>query len=72
MIKGVLDVMLDLATDGMTMVVVSHEMGFTRAAADRIAFLDFGKLVEITTPEELFNNPQHDRTKLFLSQILEH
>ena len=72
MIKGVLDVMLDLANDGMTMVVVSHEMGFARAAADRIALLDFGKLVEITTPEELFNNPQHDRTKLFLSQILEH
>ena len=72
MIKGVLDVMLDLANDGMTMVVVSHEMGFARAAADRIALLDFGKLVEITSPDQLFNNPQHDRTKLFLSQILEH
>ena len=72
MIKGVLDVMLDLANDGMTMVVVSHEMGFARAAADRIALLDFGKLVELTTPDQLFNNPQHERTKLFLSQILEH
>jgi polar amino acid transport system ATP-binding protein len=72
MIKGVLDVMLNLAEEGMTMVVVSHEMGFVRAAADRIALLDFGKLVELTTPDELFNNPQHERTKLFLSQILEH
>jgi polar amino acid transport system ATP-binding protein len=72
MIKGVLDVMLDLANEGMTMVVVSHEMGFARAAADRIAFLDYGKLVEITTPDQLFTNPQHERTKLFLSQILEH
>lgn len=72
MIKGVLDVMLDLAEEGMTMVVVSHEMGFVRAAADRVAFLDEGGLVEITTPEQLFNNPQTDRTKLFLSQILQH
>jgi ABC-type polar amino acid transport system ATPase subunit len=64
--------MLDLAEEGMTMVVVSHEMGFVRAAADRIAFLDFGRLVELTTPEELFNNPRHERTQLFLSQILEH
>jgi polar amino acid transport system ATP-binding protein len=72
MIKGVLDVMLDLAEEGMTMVVVSHEMGFVRAAADRIAFLDFGRLVELTTPDELFNNPRTERTKEFLSQILEH
>jgi len=72
MIKGVLDVMLDLAEEGMTMVVVSHEMGFVRAAADRIAFLDFGRLVELTTPEELFNNPGTDRTKEFLGQILQH
>lgn len=72
MIKGVLDVMLDLADEGMTMVVVSHEMGFVRAAADRIAFLDFGRLVELTTPEELFNNPGTERTKEFLSQILQH
>lgn len=72
MIKGVLDVMLDLAEEGMTMVVVSHEMGFVRAAADRIAFLDFGRLVELTTPEKLFNNPGTERTQEFLSQILQH
>jgi polar amino acid transport system ATP-binding protein len=72
MIKEVLDVMLDLAQEGMTMVCVSHEMGFVRSAADEVVFMDFGKVVEHTTPEGLFNNPQHDRTKLFLSQILEH
>ncbi len=72
MIKEVLDVMLDLAKEGMTMVVVTHEMGFCRAAADRVMFMDFGQIVEIASPEELFNNPQHDRTKLFLSQILKH
>jgi polar amino acid transport system ATP-binding protein len=72
MIKEVLDVMLDLAQEGMTMVCVSHEMGFVRSAADQVVFMDFGKIVELTTPDGLFNNPQHDRTKLFLSQILEH
>ncbi|MFL7812423.1 MAG: amino acid ABC transporter ATP-binding protein [Anaerolineales bacterium] len=72
MIKEVLDVMLDLAREGMTMVCVSHEMGFVRSAADEVVFMDFGKVVEHTTPEGLFNNPQHERTKLFLSQILEH
>ncbi len=72
MIKEVLDVMLDLAQEGMTMVCVSHEMGFVRSAADEVVFMDFGKVVEHTTPEGLFSNPQHDRTKLFLSQILEH
>lgn len=72
MIKEVLDVMLDLAQEGMTMVCVSHEMGFVRSAADEVVFMDFGKIVEHTTPEGLFNNPQSDRTKLFLSQILEH
>lgn len=72
MIKEVLDVMLDLAQEGMTMVCVSHEMGFVRSAADEVVFMDFGKIVEHTTPDGLFNNPQHDRTKLFLSQILEH
>jgi ABC-type polar amino acid transport system ATPase subunit len=56
----------------MTMVCVSHEMGFVRSAADEVVFMDFGKVVEHTTPDGLFNNPQHDRTKLFLSQILEH
>ncbi|MBN1581242.1 MAG: amino acid ABC transporter ATP-binding protein [Anaerolineae bacterium] len=70
MIKEVLDVMLDLAEDGMTMVVVSHEMGFVRAAADRVVLLDYGQIVENTSPEELFNNPRHERTKRFLSQIL--
>ncbi len=70
MIKEVLDVMLDLAREGMTMLVVSHEMGFARAAARRIVFMDQGKIVEITTPEELFTAPKHERTKRFLSQIL--
>jgi polar amino acid transport system ATP-binding protein len=72
MIKEVLDVMLALAQEGMTMVVVSHEMGFTRAGADEIVFMDEGLIVERATPHDLFNNPQEDRTKLFLSQILSH
>jgi polar amino acid transport system ATP-binding protein len=72
MIKGVLDVMLDLAKEGMTMVVVSHEMGFVRAAADRVILLDNGSIVEETTPELLFTAPKEERTKLFLSQILHH
>jgi polar amino acid transport system ATP-binding protein len=70
MIREVLDVMLDLAREGMTMVVVSHEMGFAKAAADRMAFLEGGRVVEIATPEELFANPKEERTKRFLSQIL--
>lgn len=70
MIKEVLDVMLDLASEGMTMVVVTHEMGFARAAADEIIFMDEGLIVEQTTPEGLFTNPREERTKLFLSQIL--
>jgi ABC-type polar amino acid transport system ATPase subunit len=70
MIKEVLDVMLDLAREGMTMLVVSHEMGFARAAAQRIVFMDQGQIVEITTPEELFTAPKHERLKRFLSQIL--
>ena len=70
MIKEVLDVMLDLAHDGMTMLVVSHEMGFARAAAKRIVFMDQGQIIEITTPELLFTAPKHERTKRFLSQIL--
>ena len=70
MIKEVLDVMLDLASEGMTMVVVSHEMGFVRAAADRIFFMDEGSIVEETTPEGLFTAPKEDRTRLFLSKIL--
>lgn len=72
MIKEVLDVMLDLAKEGMTMVCVTHEMGFARSAADEIIFMDDGVIVEHTTPHELFNNPQEERTKKFLSQILQH
>ncbi len=70
MIKEVLDVMLTLAKEGMTMVVVSHEMGFAKAAADRIIFMDEGQIIEETTPELLFTAPKHERTKLFLSKIL--
>jgi polar amino acid transport system ATP-binding protein len=70
MIKEVLDVMLDLAREGMTMVVVSHEMGFAKAAADRMLFLSGGRVIEEATPEELFRNPKEARTKSFLEQIL--
>ncbi len=70
MIKEVLDVMLDLAREGMTMVVVSHEMGFARNAGNRMVFMDEGQIIEEATPEELFSNPRHERTKLFLSKIL--
>jgi polar amino acid transport system ATP-binding protein len=72
MIKEVLDVMMDLAKSGMTMLVVTHEMGFARAAAQRIIFMDEGKIIEDTTPEALFAAPKHERTKLFLSKILDH
>ena len=72
MIKEVLDVMVDLAESGMTMLVVSHEMGFASQVADRVIFMDEGQIVEQNTPDEFFNNPQSDRTKLFLSQILSH
>lgn len=71
MIKEVLDVMMLLAKEGITMVIVTHEMGFARAAADEVIFMDFGRIVENNTPDNLFNNPQSDRTKLFLSQILQ-
>ena len=70
MIQEVLDVMLSLAKEGMTMVVVSHEMGFARAAANRAIFMDGGQIVEEATPEVLFSNPSHERTKLFLSKVL--
>ncbi|RPI78300.1 MAG: amino acid ABC transporter ATP-binding protein [Chloroflexi bacterium] len=70
MIKEVLDVMLDLAKEGMTMVVVSHEMGFARAAAKRAIFMDEGLIVEEAPPDKLFSDPDHDRTKLFLSKVL--
>ena len=70
MIKEVLDVMVELAKGGMTMIVVTHEMGFARAVADRVVFMSDGRIVEVGTPEHFFTNPQEDRTKLFLSQIL--
>ncbi len=70
MIGEVLDVMKNLAKEGMTMVVVSHEMGFAREVADRVVFMDSGKIVEVGTPEHFFQNPTHPRTKQFLSQIL--
>jgi general L-amino acid transport system ATP-binding protein len=72
MIKEVLDVMVELAKSGMTMLVVTHEMGFARAVADRMFFFDEGQIVESGTPEDIFKNPKEDRTKLFLSQILSH
>ena len=72
MINEVLDVMIDLARDGMTMIGVTHEMGFARSVADRVIFMDEGEIVEEATPEEFFDNPVHERTKLFLSQILAH
>jgi len=72
MIKEVLDVMVELADTGMTMIVVSHEMGFAKTVADRVIFMDEGDIVEQNEPFEFFNNPQHPRTKLFLSQILQH
>lgn len=71
MVKEVLDAMISLANDGMTMIVVSHEMGFARSVAHRVLFMDYGKIIEENTPDEFFNNPQNDRTKLFLSQILD-
>jgi len=70
MIKEVLDVMIDLAREGMTMIVVTHEMGFAKSVAHRVLFMDFGQIVEGNTPQEFFENPRHERTKLFLSQIL--
>ncbi len=72
MISEVLDVMKELARDGMTMLCVTHEMGFAREVADRMVFMDKGQVVEIGTPKQIFSNPQQDRTKLFLSQILSH
>ncbi len=70
MIKEVLDVMIDLAKEGMTMIVVSHEMGFAKSVAHRVLFMDEGEILEENIPREFFENPQHERTKLFLSQIL--
>ncbi len=70
MVKEVLDAMIDLADEGMTMMVVTHEMGFAKRVAHRVLFMDEGQIVEENTPTEFFDNPQHERTKLFLSQIL--
>jgi ABC-type polar amino acid transport system ATPase subunit len=70
MIKEVLEVMLDLAKAGITMIVVTHEMGFARAAADRVVFMDKGAIVEQATPEVFFNHPVQERTRSFLAQIL--
>jgi general L-amino acid transport system ATP-binding protein len=72
MVSEVLDVMIQLAKEGMTMLCVTHEMGFARKVADRVIFMDKGQIVEENTPEEFFNNPQSERGKLFLSQILQH
>ena len=72
MIKEVLDVMIELAEDGMTMLVVTHEMGFARKVANRVIFMDGGEIIEENDPESFFNKPQNERTKLFLSQILDH
>ncbi|SEQ82325.1 amino acid ABC transporter ATP-binding protein, PAAT family [Amphritea atlantica] len=72
MIKEVLDVMIELANEGMTMLCVTHEMGFAKTVADRVIFMDGGQIVEENEPHEFFNNPQHERTQLFLSQILQH
>jgi general L-amino acid transport system ATP-binding protein len=70
MVKEVLDTMVELADEGMTMLVVSHEMGFARQVADRVMFMDMGQIIEINTPKEFFSHPRHERTRLFLSQIL--
>jgi len=70
MIKEVLDSMIELAKEGMTMIVVTHEMGFAKSVAHRVLFMDFGQIIEANSPEEFFEHPQNDRTKLFLSQIL--
>ncbi len=72
MVKEVLDTMMELAREGMTMLCVTHEMGFARAVANRVLFMDGGEIIEQNNPEDFFHNPQSDRTKLFLSQILSH
>ncbi len=72
MVNEVLEVMTDLANEGMTILAVTHEMGFANGVADRIVFFDYGNIIEMNPPKEFFGNPQHERTKLFLSQILTH
>ncbi|MFD2031106.1 hypothetical protein ACFSKM_13925 [Ancylobacter dichloromethanicus] len=70
MVKEVLETMVSLAEEGMTMLCVTHEMGFARQVANRVIFMDAGQIIEMNEPEAFFSNPQHERTKLFLSQIL--
>jgi polar amino acid transport system ATP-binding protein len=70
LVKEVLDAMRELAEEGMTMIVVTHEIGFAREVADRVIFMDVGQIIEVNEPHAFFSNPQHERTKLFLSQIL--
>jgi polar amino acid transport system ATP-binding protein len=72
MVKEVLDTMISLAQDGITMICVTHEMGFARAVAHRVIFMDGGQIIESAPPNEFFSNPQHDRARAFLSQILSH
>ena len=72
MIQEVHDTMIELAEDGMTMIVVTHEMGFASKVANRVIFMDEGQIIEQNSPKEFFNNPKSDRTKLFLSQIIDH
>ena len=72
MISEVLDVMTELARDGMTMICVTHEMGFARKVADRIVFMDAGQIVEVADPESFFTNPQHERSRKFLQQVINH
>ena len=72
MIKEVLDVMVTLAKEGMTMICVTHEMGFAKGVADRVIFMDKGEIIEQAKPDDFFSNPQEERTKQFLSQILQH
>ena len=72
MIKEVLDAMIELAEEHMTMICVTHEMGFAKTVADTVIFMDHGQIVEIAPPEKFFSNPENERTKLFLSQVLKH
>ena len=72
MIKEVLDTMVELAQEGMTMLCVTHEMGFAKTVANRVIFMDEGQIIEQNEPNEFFDNPQHERTQLFLSQIIGH
>lgn len=72
MVKEVLEVMVELANDGMTMVCVTHEMGFAKTVADRVVFMDRGQIIEENNPEDFFAHPQHERTRDFLSQVLSH